>query len=253
MEYTVQKLAKLAGVSARTLRYYDQIGLLRPSHIRENGYRVYGAKQIDALQQILFYRELGVPLEDIAAIIYAPDFDEKSALLKHRDELISRRNQLDLLIINVEKSIDHTERRIIMSDNEKFEGFKDMLITDNEAKYGEEIREKYGDEQVKASNSKFKKMTQEQFDEMQRIGEEILTKLDEVFSEGNPQSEKAQKLAELHKKWLGFTWEKYSPEAHAGLAKMYVDDERFAAYYDRGNKGKAEFLRDAILTYTGQK
>lgn len=138
-----------------------------------------------------------------------------------------------------------------MTDQEKFEGFKQKLIDENEAKYGKEVREKYGDEAVDKSYRKMKEMTQEQYAEFEKLGQMVLDTLKEAMAAGDPASELAQKAADLHRQWLCFTWDNYSKEAHAGLAQMYVNDERFAAYYDRIKPGAAKFLRDAVLVYTG--
>lgn len=253
MEYTVQKLSHLAGVSSRTLRYYDEIGILKPARINSSGYRIYGSAEVDRLQQILFYRELGVGLENIKTIITEPDFDGIKALQEHREKLLEKKGQLDVLIANVEKTIALNEGRIIMSDKEKFEGFKQKLVDDNEAKYGQEIREKYGDDTVNKSNQKIKGMTQEQYEEMTKLAKEVNETLYAAFRTGDPAGELAQKTADLHRQWLCYTWDSYSKEAHAGLAQMYVDDPRFTAYYDEKQPGAAEFLRDAIIIYTGQK
>lgn len=251
MEYTVQKLGRLAGVSTRTLRYYDEIGILKPARINSSGYRIYGKAEVDRLQQILFYRELGVSLESIKNIVTAPSFDGAKALREHHEKLLEKRAQLDLLIANVEKTIALTEGRIVMSDKEKFEGFKQKLIDDNEKKYGREIREKYGDEAVEKSNKKLKGMTEQQYEEITRLSNEIMKTLHAAFKTGDPAGELAQKAADLHRQWLSYYWDGYTKEAHAGLAQMYVDDKRFTAYYDKDQPGTAEFLRDAILIYTG--
>ncbi|MFT9493818.1 MerR family transcriptional regulator [Anaerosolibacter sp.] len=251
MEYTVQKLGKLAGVSTRTLRYYDEIGILKPARINSSGYRIYGQREVDRLQQILFYRELGVSLDNIKEIVTSPSFDGASALKEHREKLLGKRTQLDLLIANVDKTIGRIEGRISMTDKEKFEGFKQKMIDDNETKYGKEIREKYGDDVVNKSNEKVKNMTQEEHEEITRLAEQVIKTLAEAFKNGDPASPLAHKAADLHKKWLTYYWTEYSKEAHAGLAQMYVDDERFKAYYDKEQPGTAEFLRDAILIYTG--
>lgn len=251
MEYIVQKLSKIAGVSTRTLRYYDEIGILKPARINSSGYRIYGEAEVDRLQQILFYRELGVSLENIKDIITSPYFDGIKALKEHRAQLLEKREQLDLLISNVDKTIALTEGRITMSDREKFEGFKQKMVDDNEKKYGKEIREKYGDDAINKSNAKLMNMTEEQYNEMTAISEELTTTLAEAFKTGNPTGELAQKAADLHKKWLTYSWSQYSKEAHAGLGQMYVDDERFKAYYDKEQPGTAEFLRDAIFIYIG--
>jgi DNA-binding transcriptional MerR regulator len=253
MEYTVQKLGRLAGVSPRTLRFYDEIDLLKPARTSSSGYRIYGTAEVDRLQQILFYRELGLDLDRIKAILSAPSFDGPAALREHREQLLERRRQLDLLIANVEKTIAAGEGRIEMKNEEKFEGFKQRLIEDNEKKYGAEVRAKYGDDAVERSNAKLASMTQAQFDEATRLAEELTETLDEAFQGGDPAGELAQRAAELHKRWLTFYWPEYSKEAHAGLAQMYVDDERFRAYYDAKRPGTAEFLRDAIHIYTGAR
>lgn len=138
-----------------------------------------------------------------------------------------------------------------MSDREKFEGFKKRLIDENEAKYGAEIREKYGEEAVNKSYQKFMNMTQEQYDEFVRLGERVAEVLREAIKTGDPASALAQQAADLHRQWLCFTWNDYTREAHAGLAQMYVDDPRFASYYDKIHPGAAEFLRDAVFIYTG--
>ena len=253
MEYTVQKLGKLAGVSTRTLRYYDEIGILKPARINSSGYRIYGEAEVDQLQQILFYRELDVSLESIKKIISAPSFDGTNALKEHREKLLTKRAQLDKLIANIDKTLAVTDGRMTMSNNEKFEGFKQKMIDDNEAKYGKEIRAKYGDEQIDRSNKKVKGMSEEQYAEIEKLGKEVITTLAEAFATGDPAGELAQKAADLHRKWLSFYWDSYSKEAHAGLAQMYVDDERFTAYYDSKQPGTAEFLRDAVHIYTGMK
>ncbi|WP_370224358.1 MerR family transcriptional regulator [Cytobacillus sp.] len=253
MEYTVQKLAQLAGVSSRTLRYYDEIGILKPARTNSSGYRIYGQQEVDRLQQILFYRELGVSLEQIKEIITAPAFDAADALKEHREKLLEKRKQLDLLITNVEKTIASAEGGTTMSDKEKFEGFKKKMIEDNEEQYGKEIREKYGDETVDKSNAKLMNMTQEEHEAVTKLSEEVNSTLAQAMETGNPAGELAQKAADLHKQWITFYWSEYSKEAHAGLAEMYVADERFKAYYEKIRPGAAEFLRDAISIYTGQQ
>lgn len=253
MEYTVQKLGKLAGVSTRTLRYYDEIGILKPSRINSSGYRIYGFKEINKLQQILFYRELGVNLESIKNIITSQTFDSSTALKEHREKLLTKRNQLNMLIANVDKTIAESEGRIKMSDNEKFEGFKEKLIEENEKKYGAEIRGKYGDNMINESNEKLKNMTKQQYDDFEKLTVNVIETLKAAFLTKDPASDLAQKAADLHRTWLSYSWNNYSKEAHAGLVQMYVNDERFTEYYDKEQPGLTAFLRDAVLIYTGIK
>lgn len=160
MEYTIQKLAQLAGISSRTLRYYDEIGILKPARINSSGYRIYGTEQVGRLQQILFYRELGMDLEGIKAIVSDPSFDPATALREHWVQLLDKRKQLNVLIANVEKSIAVMEGRAVMSDAEKFEGFKKQMVQENEEKYGADVRSRYGDDVADRSNQKLLNMTE---------------------------------------------------------------------------------------------
>lgn len=201
----------------------------------------------------MFYRELGLQLETIKEIIHDPSFNRKNALKEHLQQLIAKRKQIDLLIEIVKKTIKHEEGRIQMSDQEKFEGFKKRLVEENEKKYGDEVRERWGEEALKASNQKVLNMSQEDYEKVTKLAEDVNQTLAKAMETGDPASEIAQRAADLHKQWLTFYWKEYSKKAHVGLAQMYVDDERFKAYYDKVKPGAAEFLRDAILVYTGQK
>jgi len=250
MEYTVKKLAKMAGISARTLRYYDQIGLLKPVR-KSNRYRVYGKDEVDKLQQILFYRELGMALQDIQKLINAPDFDRQKALEFHLSSLLERRKRIDVLIENVKKTIRSVKGEIAMDDNEKFEGLKQQFVAENEQKFGKEAREKYGDKAVDEANARLMNMSAEQYKAFIQLSNDVNEALREAVKTGDPTSEKARRACELHKKWLCFFWgeEKYSPEAHKNLGNMYVADERFKAYYDNIAPGCAQFLSDALEVF----
>ena len=250
-QYTVHELATISGVSVRTLHYYDELGLLYPMCIAENGYRIYGSKEVDKLQQILFYRELKVPLKRIKDIMDAPDYDKTKELEKQLQQLLLQKQQLELLIQNISKTIGTLKGENVMSDIEKFEGFKQKMIDDNENEYGKEIREKYGDEIIDASYAKVKGMSQKQWEEAKKLSEQILVTLKKAFEQGDPTSELAQKACDLHRQWLCMFWKEgtYSKDAHKALAEGYVADERFTAYYDKIAPGCTKFLRDAIAVY----
>lgn len=252
MEYTIQKLAKMAGVSTRTLRWYDECGLLKPRRISTNGYRVYGRVELDRLQQILFYRSLEVSLPEIGRILSAEDFNGLAALQSHYTALRARHEQLSLLIENVEKSILAMKGEITMSDTEKFEGFKRKLINENEQRYGAEIRQRYGESTIDRSNRRVRGMTHEQYAQAEQLSREVNETLKEAFLQGDPASEVAQKACDLHRRWLSLFWDRYSREAHLGVTQMYVDDPRFTAYYDQIAPGCAIFLRDAVRLYCGE-
>lgn len=250
MEYTINKLASIAGVSTRTLRYYDEIDLLKPCRINSSGYRIYGEKEVDLLQQIMFYRSMDMKLNDIKNIISDSSFEVEKALEKHEEELIKRKEEIEELIRTVKKTIKSKRGEIKMSNKEKFEGFKKQKIEENEKKYGKEIRNKYGEETIKESNKKFMNLKEEDFEKMGNIEKELFGLLKVLLYSKNIEGEEDRKVYELHRQWLSFTWPKYTKEAHIGLANMYLQDERFESYYnERIGEGATEMLRDCIVKY----
>ena len=141
MEYSIREVAKMTGVSTRTLRYYDAIGLLKPLYTNDSGYRYYGEEELDRLQQILFYKERGLGLQCILEILDKEEFDTLGALYEHLFELQNQKIRIEKLILTVNKTIDSLEGRGKMSSAEKFEAFKQQQVQQNEEKYGTEIRE----------------------------------------------------------------------------------------------------------------
>ncbi|MCI1858500.1 MAG: MerR family transcriptional regulator [Sporolactobacillus sp.] len=255
MNYTIKQLGAMAGVSTRTLRYYDQIGLLKPERINASGYRIYGQKQVDLLQQILFYRELGFSLKKIRQITGTPGYDAIRALTEQRQKLIEKAANLRQLIATIEQTLAYRKGKREMNDEEKFAGFKKEAIARNEALYGKEIREKYGEEEVERSNRQFAGLSREQYAESEQIHKQLLASLQaELARDADPAGKDAQKAVALHKKWLSFFQPACTREMHVGLAKMYVADPRFKSFYDkRAGEGAAVLLRDAILVYNGMK
>ena len=246
MEYTVKALADLAGVTPRTLRWYDRIGLLKPLRTTEAGYRLYGPAQLDRLQDILFYRELGLDLASIRTILDDPAFDRQAALQSHLSALEARRAQLDALILTVKQTLKGADT---MSDAEKFECFKRNVIKENEALHGAEVRAKYGDAAMEQANARVAGLTREQYWAMTALEEEIRAKLEAAVRAGaDPAGEAGLDVAMCHKTWLSYGWDgsQYSPEAHRGLAALYTEDDRFTSYYDRTVPGCAAFLRASI-------
>ncbi|MDO5425991.1 MAG: MerR family transcriptional regulator [Eubacteriales bacterium] len=253
MDYTVKQLARLSGVTTRTLRYYDEIGLLKPERTAENGYRIYGQAQVDLLQQILFYRELGMSLGDIREILDSGDFDRERALESHLEALLQKKEQVEMLIENVSKTLSAMKGEVQMNDEEKFRGFQKERIAENEKAYGAEIREKYGAQAIDAANERMTGMTKEQWEKQERLAKEILETLEKAMETKNPAGELAQKAYGLHKEWLCMFWPDgmYSKEAHRGMGEMYVADERFRAYYESAGEGAADFLKEALEVYCG--
>ena len=252
MEYSIQQLSRLSGVTTRTLRWYDEIGLLTPRGRRKNGYRFYGPAEVDRLQDILYYRALGVELAQVKAFLDDPSYDRLAVLRGHLAALEEERRRLQRLIDSVKETVRTQERDEIMSDEKKFEAFKRQFVEEKERLYGAEIREKYGDAEVDASNARVMGLTYVQYAEWERLGREILDKLSAAVTAGaDPTGEAGQEITALHRRWLTVMGDKYDARRQRGLAELYVQDERFTAYYDRETPGCARFLRDAVLHWAG--
>ena len=247
MEYGIRQLADLAGISTRTLRYYDEIGLLKPGRTNEAGYRYYGEEEVKLLQQILFFRERKLDLVTIKEIVKQPDFNVLKALEEHLSALTAEQKRILSLIHTVKLTIAEMRGEAEMSDVQKFEAFKKQMVEENEKEYGKEVRGRYGDEAAEEANERFLGLSEEGFNKMKTLEAEILRQLEEaVGAKENPEGESGHKIALLHREWLGFTWKKYSVNAHRGLVEMYLADERFKAYYDKNSSGCAEFLAKAV-------
>lgn len=248
MEYTIQELSRLSGVTTRALRWYDKIGLLKPSGRTEGGYRLYGPAEVDRLQDILYYRALGVELARIRECLDTPDFDRLAVLRGHLAALEEERGRIQKLINSVRETIRTQERDEMMSDEKKFEAFKRQFVEEKERLYGAEVREKYGDAEVDASNARLMGVTLEQYQEYERLSGEILEKLSAAVAAGaDPAGEEGEKITALHRRWLTMMGDQYDAQRQHGLAELYVQDKRFTAYYDKERPGCARFLRDAVL------
>lgn len=253
MEYSIKELSELAGISARTLRYYDEIGLLKPLRVNEAGYRYYGEKEVAILQQILFFRERGFELKTVQKIIYDDNFDMLNAMEEHLQALEKQKENTEALILTVKKTIQSMKGECEMSNKEKFQALKEKAVRENEEMYGAEAREKYGDEEVDVSNHKMLNMTETQWERFQELEKVILMRLEEEVKHGmEAESEAIKEIVELHKEWLCMTWKQYSVEAHKGVAMMYVADERFTEYYDRNVQGCAKLLCEAVQYWAGK-
>ena len=247
MEYSIQELSRMAGISTRTLRYYDETGLLKPSRVTQAGYRYYGTPEVDRLQQILYYRERGFQLHTIQKILQDRDFDKLRAMEDHLLALKQRQEETDALIRTVEQTIRHMKGECQMADREKFKALKKSLVQGNEIKFGAEARAKYGDAQVDAANQNMMGLSEEDFARWQALEQQILSALEQAVESGlAADSDMAKEIAQLHREWLQFTLPGYTPAKHRGIAALYVADERFTQYYDRRIPGCAQWLSDAV-------
>ena len=247
MEYSIRELAALSGVTTRTLRWYDQIGLLKPCRIAESGYRYYGPAEVDRLQEILYFRAIGVGLDQIKECLDDPSYDRRTMLKTHLTALEAEQNRVKELICSVRETLEAEERNEAMSDEKKFEAFKQKLVEENEAKYGKEVRKKYGEQEADSANRAMLDMSREQYQNQTELDEAIRSRLESAVKAGlAPAGDEGREIALLHKQWLIGTGMPYEVNRHKGIAELYVADERFTAYYDRAVSGCARFLRDAI-------
>jgi DNA-binding transcriptional MerR regulator len=245
VSYSVGQVAAFAAITVRTLHHYDEIGLLVPSERSHAGHRRYGDTDLDRLQQILFYRELGFPLEEVAALLDDPDADPQEHLRRQHELLSVRIEKLQKMAAAVEHAMEAGKMGINLTPEEKFEVFGDV---DPDA-YAEEASQRWGgtdtyraSQRRTASYTKgdWLRIKQEQEDWGRRLA--VL-----MHSGGGPESEAAMDLAEEHRQQICRFYYDCTYEIHTGLAEMYVADPRFTAAYEAIKPGTAEYLRDAIL------
>jgi len=247
MSYTVKQLSDLAGVSIRTLHYYDEVGLLKPESVGANGYRYYEEGSLLRLQQILFFRELGLELSQIKNILARPDFDVQSALESHRRSLQGRVERLNRLITTVDDTILHLKGKKEMSKKQLFAAFSEA----EQAELQKEAEQMYDPAIVKASNKKWKAYTAE---EKQRIGEEgnqVYADLVAAMPKGAASPE-VQAIVERWRKHMDYFWTP-SLEQLTGLTDLYNTDPRFKANFERIDPKLAGFMREAVNIYVASK
>jgi MerR family transcriptional regulator, thiopeptide resistance regulator len=241
--FTVKQLSKLAGITPRTLHHYDAIGLLKPSRVGDNGYRYYEEESLLRLQQILFYRELDLPLDDIKEIVGRSDFDVLNALESHKDALKKRVERLNVLLSTVDNTINDLKGKKKMNPKSLFEGFSE----EEQEKYAEEAVQKWDAETVRASNKKWKSYSDAEKKKILAEGNALYTDLAAVMSKGAA-SKEVQAIVARWRKHMQYFWSPNDDQL-LGLADLYNDDLRFKANYEKVHPGLAEFMREAVTVY----
>jgi DNA-binding transcriptional MerR regulator len=242
--YTVKQLSDLAGVSARTLHFYDEIGLLKPSAKGENGYRYYGEGSLLRLQQILFFKELDFSLAEIQEIVDRPDFDLVKALGAHRRLLEERALRLKRLIHTVDKTMMHLKGEIDMSDNEYYEGFNE----EKQKEYSQEARQRWGTAVVQESENRWNRLTPEQKAAKQAESDAVTRAIVAHMAEG-PASPEIQRLIGRMHEGMQFYYD-CTYDIFQGLGHMYNEDERFKSMYQkRYHPDLPAFLEQAITYF----
>lgn len=225
-QYTVQQLSRIAGVSVRTLHHYDALGLLLPEKRTTAGYRLYGESELLRLQQVLFYRELDIPLGKIAALLDDPDFDMLESLQQHRQALEQRQNRLAVLLNTIDKTIDKLKGGPIMLTNEElYEGFPKASA------HREEAIAKWGKETIEQSENGLRKLSKP---ELQKLSKEFMQIAVDIrgLIHMQPTDRQVQTLVRHHFQMIQRFWNTASCDAtmldrYKGLAKLYTTDERY--------------------------
>ena len=254
VRYTTKQLADMAGISPRTLRYYDQIGLLVPER-EENGYRSYGPSEVRRLQHIMLLRSCGVPLQTVEEALDQPDFSLPAMLTEHLEALRKQQSDLEKTIATVKRVVAGLGGFEDMDDKQKFEEIKRQSVEQFEEEYGEEARKLYGDVAIDASNERILGMSKLAWDAKEELEQRIKDNLAVAMATGDPTSPESRMVAGMHAQWIKVHWgeDAYTPEAHVSLADGYLADPRFIEYYDSAaGKGATEFLRDIIKANIGE-
>jgi DNA-binding transcriptional MerR regulator len=241
ISWSIAQVARLSGTTSRTLRHYDAIGLLPPSHVGANGYRYYRQADLLRLQQILLLRQLGLGLDAVEAIL-AGQQDRVTALRQHRQWLLAERDRFDRLADTVARTIEELEGGEEMSAKEMFEGFEANP-------YRDEAVERWGEDAVVASEQRIKGWTPEQAEQAQRGWFDALARVAEHHRAGTaPDDPAVLDAVAVHHAWLGNFWEP-NAESYTGLGRMYTDDPRFRDQIDRDDPGLAQYLSEAMAAY----
>ncbi len=247
MTYTIKQIADLAGVTTRTLRYYDEIGLLSPAETGDNGYRYYDQGSLLRLQQILFFRELDLPLKDIQLFMSRPDFNLLSALAKHRSSLQTRAKRLDKLIDTIDQTIAAIKGERAMTAKGYFEGF-------DETQYEEEARERWGKtSQFAESRKKWASYSEDQKEAIKAQGGRLTVRMVSEDPSASPDDPDVQAAIGEYHAYINEYFYTCEVGFLRGLADGWVEDPRFTINYERVREGGAAFVREAVHIFCDRK
>ena len=259
MSYTVKKLAELSGVTERALRWYDEIGLLKPAYYGENGYRYYEEEELLLLQQILFYRELGIPLDEIRRAVVGNDFDKLKALSSHRAALRKRLEQTQELLKTIDKTVLHLRGQIMMKEDEMYRGFRNWAKGKGAESYVLGVcldLEECDDEAEKIVLQSVKKtepQDQAYYEKLEQRYKEIYEALASCLSQGlAPGSDEMQKAVKEHFLYAE-TFHTCTQAVYLALAKLYVTKKEFRHQLEHFHQELPEFMAAAMRVFAEEK
>ena len=249
MSYPVGKVADLAGVTVRALHHYDKIGLLSPSGRTAAGYRNYGDADLDRLQRILLYRELGFSLETIATVVNDPDTDTEAHLKRQRELLTERIEQLQRMVASVDRVMEAKAMGKALTPEEKFEVFGEFTEPDG---YAEQAAQWWGHTpEWQAGQANVRSLSKQDWIEAEAVRQDWVRRLTAVLDSGvAADSVAAMDLAEEHRALLGRFMGECSFEMHRNVAERYVTEPVQFSFLVREpdqRSGMAEFIRDAVV------
>jgi len=244
--YTVGQVADLAGVTVRTLHHYDEIGLLAPTDRTSGGYRSYGVTDLQRLRRIMFYRELGFPLDEIATILADPRADAAEHLRRQHRLLSERIERLRAMAAAIEKELEAKQMGISLTPEEQFEVFGTDKVG---GEWADEAEQRWGNtEAYKQSQQRASKYTKQDWVKLKAEADEGLRAFADALRAGTaPDSPAAMDLAEAHREYISRWFYDCDDDTHRGLAQMYVADPRFTKLYEDVAPGLAQYVRDAIV------
>lgn len=253
VNYSVKQIARLAGVSVRTLHLYDQVGLLKPAVRTRAGYRQYGQEELLKLQQILFYRELDMPLKEIAVILNDPGFDLIRALAGHKAALQARRNRLNTLLKTIDKTITNLKNKTMNNAEELYEG----MPKEQAAAWRKEAIDKWGEDTVLRSETALLEMEKLDLERLKAEQKDIAQQL-RLLANKAPESIEVQEQIARHYANIRDFWGVTDPtdlraETYKGLAELYVTDERYTATDGKTDPEFATFMRTGMLYFAEHK
>ena len=251
--YSVKQLSRLAGVSVRTLHLYDQMELLKPAYRSDAGYRQYGEQELLRLQQILFYKELDLPLKEIIAILDDPEFELHTALEGHRTAILERRNRLNILLKTIDKTIAHLKQPTMSAFEELYEG----LPKEQATLWREEAITRWGEDAVQRSEKALQELSKTDLERLKQEQVIIMHNL-KTLSETDPCSEAVQEQIARHYANIRSFWGVTDPtdlraDTYRGLATLYVTDDRYISTEGNADASFARFMQEAMMHFADHK
>jgi MerR family transcriptional regulator, thiopeptide resistance regulator len=252
-DLTVKQLAAISGVTVRTLHHYDEIGLLAPAHVGANGYRYYGRAELLRLQRILFHRELGVPLGEIAELLDLDGEDQVGVLLRHREKLEAERERYRVLIETIDRTVADLKGETPMPNADLYKGFS----AERQAEYEVWLIERYGDrmkDDIARSKKAMSKMTKAEQQAAMDDLRDVETALAEAMKRGfAPDADVVDRLIQRHRAWVAAAWDRScTPEAYTGLADLYLSHPDFVTRYETIALGFSDWLTTAMKSHVAR-